>query len=201
MVLEQLEILIPPLIGLFYSGFAGWSPCTYHCIVWWHYCGLGTNSNPNSTYYQCLFSFSSYLTMVISAGLTSYCLGIPLTVRFSFYPILGEYRWGWIGEFIDAWSIVTTLAKQKMETLQILRGWVGGKFFYMAWWVQISSTGYCLWIAFTNHVLLTRHHYSFHDFQVGAVVVLCWLVCQLKVTNYSPNYYFNHKSLTTFNFV
>jgi hypothetical protein len=54
----------------------------------------------------------------------------------------------------------------------------------MAWWVQISSTGYCLWIAFTNHVLLTRHHYSFHDFQVGAVVVLCWLVCQLKVTNY-----------------
>jgi hypothetical protein len=67
--------------------------------------------------------------MVISAGLTSYCFGLPLTVRFSFYPVLGEYRWGWIGEFIDAWSIVTTLAKQKMETLQILRGWVGGQFF------------------------------------------------------------------------
>lgn len=48
--------------------------------------------------------------MAISAGMASYSFGLPLTVRSSFYPILGNLSWGWIGDFIDAWSIVMTVA-------------------------------------------------------------------------------------------
>ena len=55
-------------------------------------------------------AWSPYLMMAISGGLGAYCFGLPLTVRSSFYPILGKYTWGWIGDFIDGWSIVMTVA-------------------------------------------------------------------------------------------
>lgn len=65
----------------------------------------------NITMYHWGFAgWSPYLTMAISAGLASYRFGLPLTIRSSFYPIFGEYCWGWIGDFIDAWSIVMTVA-------------------------------------------------------------------------------------------
>lgn len=65
----------------------------------------------NITMYHWGFAgWSPYLTMAISAGLASYVYGLPLTIRSSFYPMLGDYCWGWIGDFIDAWSIVMTVA-------------------------------------------------------------------------------------------
>lgn len=65
----------------------------------------------NITMYHWGFAgWSPYLVVAISAGLASYCFGLPLTIRSSFYPMLGEYCWGWIGDFIDAWSIVMTVA-------------------------------------------------------------------------------------------
>jgi len=65
----------------------------------------------NITMYHWGFAgWSPYLTMAISAGLSSYCFGLPLTIRSSFYPIFGEYCWGWIGDLIDGWSIVMTVA-------------------------------------------------------------------------------------------
>jgi len=53
---------------------------------------------------------SPYLMMALSAGLGSFCFGLPLTVRSTFFPILGKYAWGWIGDLIDGWSIVMTVA-------------------------------------------------------------------------------------------
>jgi len=65
----------------------------------------------NITMYHWGFAgWSPYLTMAISAGLSSYCFGLPLTIRSSFYPIFGDYCWGWIGDFIDGWSVVMTVA-------------------------------------------------------------------------------------------
>lgn len=65
----------------------------------------------NITMYHWGFAaWSPYLVMAISAGLGSYVFGLPLTVRSSFYPMLGHYCWGWIGDLIDAWSIVMTIA-------------------------------------------------------------------------------------------
>ena len=55
-------------------------------------------------------AWSPYLMMAISGGLGAYCFGLPLTVRSTFFPILGKYAWGWMGDLIDGWSIVMTVA-------------------------------------------------------------------------------------------
>lgn len=77
--------------------------------------------------------WSPYLTVAISAGLASYCFGLPLTIRSCFYPILGDYSFGWIGDFIDGWSIVMTVAgvctSLGLGTMQLaagmkLLGWI-----------------------------------------------------------------------------
>lgn len=55
--------------------------------------------------------------MALAAGLASYSFGLPLTVRSAFYPVLGNYCWGWIGDFIDGWSIVMTVGELKVMSL------------------------------------------------------------------------------------
>ena len=44
--------------------------------------------------------------MALATGLASFCFDLPLTVRSTFYPIFGEYVWGWLGDLLDSWSIV-----------------------------------------------------------------------------------------------
>ena len=44
--------------------------------------------------------------MSLVIGLAHFRFDLPLTVRSCFYPILGEYSWGWLGDLIDSWSIV-----------------------------------------------------------------------------------------------
>lgn len=44
--------------------------------------------------------------MALATGLASFCFDLPLTVRSCFYPIFGEYVWGWLGDLLDSWSIV-----------------------------------------------------------------------------------------------
>jgi len=65
----------------------------------------------NITMYHWGFAgWSPYLVVAISSALASYRFGLPLTIRSTFYPILGEYCWGWMGDAVDAWSIVMTVA-------------------------------------------------------------------------------------------
>ncbi|KAL7551145.1 hypothetical protein ACHAWF_014345 [Thalassiosira exigua] len=64
--------------------------------------------------------WSPYLVMAISAGLASYCFGLPLTVRSSFYPMLGDYTWGWIGDLIDGLGLGTIQLTVGMTRL----GWI-----------------------------------------------------------------------------
>ena len=44
--------------------------------------------------------------MALAIGLAHFRFDLPLTVRSCFYPILGEYSWGWLGDLLDSWSIV-----------------------------------------------------------------------------------------------
>jgi choline-glycine betaine transporter len=54
--------------------------------------------------------WSQYLVVAICSGLVSFRFKLPLTLRSCFYPLLGEYTWGWIGDIIDGYTIVTTVA-------------------------------------------------------------------------------------------
>lgn len=54
--------------------------------------------------------WSQYLIVGICSGLVSFRFKLPLTLRSCFYPMLGEYTWGWMGDIIDGYTIVTTVA-------------------------------------------------------------------------------------------
>eukprot|EP00977_Amphora_coffeiformis_P023952 scaffold14782_cov174-Amphora_coffeaeformis.AAC.5 len=55
-------------------------------------------------------AWSVYLIVAVSMALAGFRFNLPMTFRSCFYPILGEYTWGWIGDCIDGFSIVVTVA-------------------------------------------------------------------------------------------
>jgi choline-glycine betaine transporter len=65
----------------------------------------------NQTLYQWGFAaWGGYIVVAIAQGLGTYRFGLPMTFRSSFYPLLGEYTWGFWGDIIDSFTIVTTVA-------------------------------------------------------------------------------------------
>lgn len=73
-----------------------------------------------------------YMLVGVGMSLAHHRFHLPLTFRSCFYPILGQYTWGWIGDFIDGSSIVVTLAgictNLGLGTNQIVTG-----FIYLGW--------------------------------------------------------------------
>lgn len=61
-------------------------------------------------YHYGFAGWSPYLIVGIAAGIASYRFDMPLTVRSTLYELLGPYTWGWIGDVIDGFSIVMTVA-------------------------------------------------------------------------------------------
>jgi choline-glycine betaine transporter len=57
-----------------------------------------------------LTGWSQYLVVAVGSGLGSFRFKLPLTLRSCFYPLLGDFTWGWIGDVIDGYTIVTTVA-------------------------------------------------------------------------------------------
>ena len=55
-------------------------------------------------------AWSVYIVVAVTTALAAYRFKLPLTFRSCFYPILGEYVWGWVGDVIDGFSIVVTVA-------------------------------------------------------------------------------------------
>ena len=55
-------------------------------------------------------AWSVYLLVAVAMGLAGFRFNLPMTFRSCFYPMLGEYTWGWLGDVIDGVSIVVTVS-------------------------------------------------------------------------------------------
>lgn len=83
--------------------------------------------------------WAPYLIVAIAMGLAGHRFKLPMTFRACFYPMLGEYTWGWIGDIIDGFTIVVTVAgvctSLGLGAMQIIDGFV-----YLGW-VERSENG------------------------------------------------------------
>lgn len=55
-------------------------------------------------------SWTHYTLVAIAMALAGQRFKLPMTFRSCFYPILGDYTWGWMGDFVDSLAIVVTMA-------------------------------------------------------------------------------------------
>jgi len=54
-------------------------------------------------------AWSVYLLVAVGMALAGFRYNLPMTFRSCFYPILGDYTWGWVGDIIDGTSVVVTV--------------------------------------------------------------------------------------------
>jgi choline-glycine betaine transporter len=71
---------------------------------------IDQNAINQTLYHWGLAAWGSYIVVAFAQGLGTYRFGLPMTFRASFYPLLGEYTWGFWGDIIDSFTIVTTVA-------------------------------------------------------------------------------------------
>jgi len=73
-----------------------------------------------------LSAWIGYLIVGVAAGIARFRYDLPLTIRSTLYPLLGDYTWGWIGDMIDAFSIVTVVSgictSLGLGAIQIIQG-------------------------------------------------------------------------------
>ena len=50
-----------------------------------------------------------YAVMGLALAFFTYNKGLPLTIRSTFYPLLGERTWGWSGHIIDSLAVIATV--------------------------------------------------------------------------------------------
>ena len=55
-------------------------------------------------------AWSVYLVVSLTMGLATFRFSLPLTFRSCFFPIIGEYTWGWIGDVLDGFTVVVTVS-------------------------------------------------------------------------------------------
>lgn len=76
--------------------------------------------------------WSCYLMVALAVGLATHRFGLPLLFRSAFYPLLGEYTWGWLGDLIDTLTILVTFCgvctSLGLATFQLLSA-----FRFMGW--------------------------------------------------------------------
>jgi len=93
----------------------------------WHYKGYGNarwtvgdaitgNDNEDAifamvvTYFHWgLHGWIPYTLIGAVLGLLTYRRGFPMSIRYCFWPLIGEKVYGWIGDLIDTLSILTTI--------------------------------------------------------------------------------------------
>jgi BCCT family betaine/carnitine transporter len=56
-----------------------------------------------------LHPWAIYAVVGLSLALASFNLNLPLTIRSAFYPLLGDWVWGWPGHVIDVLAVFATL--------------------------------------------------------------------------------------------
>lgn len=83
-----------------------------------------------------LHPWAIYAVVGLSLAFFTFNRGLPLTLRSSFYPLLGERVWGWPGHVIDTLAVFATLfglatslgfgTEQALAGLNFLFGWGTG---------------------------------------------------------------------------
>ena len=118
-------------VGLFFFGVA--EPI-------WHYIGPNRYTRDkympdneiaqwaiNLTYFHWgVHGWVVYVMVGMIMGFMSFRKGLPMTMKSCFYPLIGDRIYGWIGDFIDTFSVLTTLfgvcTSLGLGTLQVNRG-------------------------------------------------------------------------------
>ena len=101
-------------VGIFYYGVS--EPLWHQSSNWYSNTGFHSQDEIDqfamnqTVFHWGLHAWSLYLTVAVGAALAAFRFHLPLTFRSCFYPIFGEYTWGWIGDIIDAFSIVVSVA-------------------------------------------------------------------------------------------
>jgi len=128
-------------IGLMFWSVA--EPVAY--LTGWYKTPLGVEPNTveaariamgATMYHWGLHPWAIYGVVALSLAYFSYNKGLPLSIRSSFYPILGERTWGWSGHIIDILAVLATLfglatslglgAKQAASGINHIFGTEGG---------------------------------------------------------------------------
>jgi choline-glycine betaine transporter len=82
--------------------------------------------------------WSSYTLVAIAMSLARWRFGLPTSFRSIFYPIMGDYVFGWSGDVIDGVAILVTIAGicsgLGLGAQQLLDG-----FRYLGWVDEINS--------------------------------------------------------------
>jgi choline/glycine/proline betaine transport protein len=68
----------------------------------------------------------------VALSLAAYRFKLPMSYRSIFYPILGHYTWGWMGDLIDGFAVVAGLAGMFTALGMAAVNFVAG-FAYMGW--------------------------------------------------------------------
>ena len=67
-----------------------------------------------------------YVMVAIILGFLTFRKGMPMTMKSCFYPLIGDRIYGWLGDFIDIFSILTTLfgvcTSLGLGTMQVNKG-------------------------------------------------------------------------------
>jgi choline/glycine/proline betaine transport protein len=73
-------------------------------------------------------AFVGVALVAVCMSLAGYRFNLPMTFRSCFYPILGAYTWGWMGDCIDSLSIIVmvtaTCTMLATTAMQVLAGLV-----------------------------------------------------------------------------
>lgn len=62
-----------------------------------------------AVYHWSLSGWTAYVVVGLSLAIFCYNMGLPLTLRSAFYPIIGDRIWGWPGHVIDILAVFATL--------------------------------------------------------------------------------------------
>jgi len=101
-------------IGLMFWSVA--EPVAY--LTGWYKTPLGVEANTAEAarmamgatmYHWGLHPWAIYGVVALSLAFFTYNKGLPLSIRSSFYPILGERTWGWPGHIIDILAVLATI--------------------------------------------------------------------------------------------
>ena len=101
-------------VGLFFYGVS--EPLYHQTDNWFAESNYRTQDEVDmfalnlTVFHWGITGWSQYLVVAVCAGLASFRFKLPMSLRSCFFPLLGDHTWGWIGDIIDGFTIVTTVA-------------------------------------------------------------------------------------------